>query len=1049
MDGIVGVKKALKLWRSQRDVDSREKRLLDILFREIKRHKLLTHEEQAELGKLARVESLDEEIQLGTGDTVARNKLVAHNLRFLVWVAQKYKGGSLPLLDIIQEGAFGLIAAAEKYNGDRGKFSTYAVWWISLSISRAFDNHSTQIRLPSHVHERNSKIWRRYIQLSNELNREPTIPELAAELELSEEEASRRFEEIKLKVLKLDDPISPDDDSRVLFDIVPDQSVMDPSQICEAKDELRMLIKKIQGNLMKLIFKKESEKEIFALRYGLDGLFHERTLQEVGDNYSLTRERIRQIIEVIWTRSRVNKLVVNESWMLAKLKELNFLREITYEMLGPDCFVLPEVQPYVFKKSFRSLLSTPSFFDPYDYQQIALDRTKETFKVSDRALIVMATGLGKTVVSSLFAKDEVQQGKRGLFLCHDTDILDNAVQKFKVALGPEAKLRKFYGGAKDRNADTADVLFASFQIFAGRESVFSKDHFDFVIVDESHHGYAPTYAEVINYFEPAKLLGMTATKERMDGQDICDIFGPEVINYSLEEAIAKDWLTPIEYMVLNDGINTERLNLIANEVKEGKRRLSVKQLNENFFIEARDEEVVQTVLDNSLDKKTIIFCSSIYHADYLSVFFPNSKTFHYKNSPQENKRILDDFHKGRLQYILAVNKFNEGIDVPDAEVIVFLRETKSKTIFLQQLGRGLRKCEGKDSVLILDFVANCQRLSQLSEINRNIGKFTKSTAAPGTFHGKEKFHLVGDGFDFIFSLESIEILELIRRAELDFYPTWQQASKAAIGLGVTKQDEYSIHYKKDSRLPSHPADYYDDFPDWATYLGKRSHHGYYRTWEEASMAAIALKVKNVDEYRDVYHQDLKLPGDPHSFYSDFPGYKEFLGTAFYVSWEEAAVAARELGFKTKDDYKDGYRKDSKLPSNPYGTYGNFPGWKIFLGKKGRMVKNRDHFYATWQEASDAVVRLGIKNWEDYFEKYLTDEKLPREPHQVYEDYPGFYKFFKVKYETWEDASEAAKKLGIRSHDDYREKYRYDPKLPSNLTRFYKDFPGYRVFLGAT
>ena len=273
----------------------------------------------------------------------------------------------------------------------------------------------------------------------------------------------------------------------------------------------------------------------------------------------------------------------------------------------------------------------------------------------------------------------------------------------------------------------------------------------------------------------------------MDLKDIREIFGKEVVNYTLEKAIAKGWLTQVEYHILNDDLDRWKLNGIMKNVLEKGERVSIKQLNESIFIKRRDEEVAKKIQKYAgTDKKTIIFCEKIEHAENFQRFLPNSLTYHSKVGEVENKRRLSALREGSLQYLLAVNKFNEGIDVPNVEVVVFLRCTDSRTIFYQQLGRGLRKILGKSKVIVLDFVANCERLAMVKEVVEKI----KEQAGNNFVLDKNILHVTGKAFDFVFSDEQVGVLNLIRRINEPPYRTWQEASKAAIKLNIKSRVDH-------------------------------------------------------------------------------------------------------------------------------------------------------------------------------------------------------------------------------------------------------------------
>lgn len=685
----------------------------------------------------------------------------------------------------------------------------------------------------------------------------------------------------------------------------------------------------------------------------------------------------------------------------------------------------------------------------YDYQKDALRKVLRALEIQMAVLMIMATGLGKTVVAAKFAKREYKRKQRGLFLCHENHILNQAFDDFRQELGPEAVLRKFYGEKKDWNADEADVLFASFQSFKDWHRVFDKNHFDYIVVDESHHGPAPTYKRVIKYFTPKKLLGMSALKQRTDELSIEELFGKPVVEFPLEMGLAMGWLTYVEYHVMNDGINAASLQQMTQEVLEKGKRVSIKQLNENIFVQKRDEEVAEEIRKyNNGEKKTIIFCENIQHAENFSLYLPGSVMFHSGQTADQNNQALQDFRDGKVTEILAVDKFNEGIDVPDVEVIVFLRNTDSLNVFLQQLGRGLRKIAGKEKVIVLDFVANCQRLMYLAEMGGRVNGYL----GKGLDLAKEKLSISGDAFDFIFTDLQIDILEILKRLKAEFYPTWQEASAAAIQLGLKSALGYMKGYRVDSMLPSSPHNYYPDFPTWPVFLGKKR-SDYYASWQEAGAAAVKAGIASCTQYSKFWSRDVRLPKYPSKFYKDFPGWRKFLGnkdiTIYYPTWQEASKAAIALKITSMMTYRTSYPADPRLPSAPHEYYDDFPTWPVFLEKE----EFRREFYPTWQEAAEAVKGFGIKNQTEYRKQkpYLIDRKLPSAPEQVYKDFPGWARFtnrrnYHEYYPTWQEASKAAIALGIKTHDEYRKSYTKDPRLPAGPETFYPDCPGNGVFL---
>ncbi|MDP3991712.1 MAG: DEAD/DEAH box helicase family protein [Candidatus Colwellbacteria bacterium] len=342
------------------------------------------------------------------------------------------------------------------------------------------------------------------------------------------------------------------------------------------------------------------------------------------------------------------------------------------------------------------------------HQQDCLDRLQAVRKQGhERALIVVATGLGKTVISALDIKQfrKLKRGGRVLYLCHQKDILRQARRTFELVLGEEATYGYFHG--MEKHFHDVDCLFASFQSMREWREAFLPDEFDYIVIDESHHGPAPTYRPTIEYFEPKFLLGITATPDRTDLQDIREIYGREVYSLPIEEALAKGLLTRVDYRLITD----ELVDLKVLETPVGK--LSITELNKRLFVPKRDEEIAQIIqkrIKKIKDPRVMIFCPSVDYCIRLSALLPEAIPIHYRLSGKDQEIRLELFRQGRVRSVLTVDKFNEGIDIPEANVIVFLRSTASRMLFFQQLGRGLRKVEGKKKVLVLDFVGNCERL---------------------------------------------------------------------------------------------------------------------------------------------------------------------------------------------------------------------------------------------------------------------------------------------------------------------------------------------------
>ncbi|MBP9738310.1 DEAD/DEAH box helicase [Candidatus Saccharibacteria bacterium] len=357
-----------------------------------------------------------------------------------------------------------------------------------------------------------------------------------------------------------------------------------------------------------------------------------------------------------------------------------------------------------------------------DHQLEALDAIADNEKQGNHAsLIVMAPGLGKTTVMAADTRRRLLKDPtaRGLFLNDNNDILNQAHGRFQTIVGEEFDYGLFSGDG--RNFDEVSVLFASFQVMREWHPAFVPDEFKFGAVDEGHHASADTYEPTLRYFDFDHLLGVTATPDRMDVKDIRDIFGTECYSMTLEEAIRQRLLANVDYHIITDEVVEDR-RLIDDYGDE----YPFSQLDRKIFVPKRDDEIARIIKEKS-EKikgkvKRIVFCSSIEDVINFSEYFENGAAYHSGLSRTERIRTLDSFKtEDGIDTICAVDAFNEGIDVPDANQIIFKRQTGSKRIYLQQLGRGLRRTPAKTRVQVLDFVGNAERLLMVDRVWRDAG----------------------------------------------------------------------------------------------------------------------------------------------------------------------------------------------------------------------------------------------------------------------------------------------------------------------------------------
>jgi superfamily II DNA or RNA helicase len=552
-----------------------------------------------------------------------------------------------------------------------------------------------------------------------------------------------------------------------------------------------------------------------------------------------------------------------------------------------------------------------------------------------RALVVLATGLGKTLTTAFITKK--LGAKRVLFLVHNNFILQHALEEFQLVFDENTKMA-IYNGMSKKDVKSAHIVFATWQTMGGHLKQWERDYFDLIIVDEAQHTEADTYRPTVDHFTGPK-LGITATPDRTDDTDIRDVFGKEVINITLEEAIARGWLPRIEYHVITDeSLDEHELQKIAAEIRESKKHFTMAEVNRRLFIKKRDDEIARII--NGYDEKAVVFCASIRHAERMKKPLKLAETFHSmkgktnKDSWECNQAVLTALKNGTIRRVCAVNAFNEGVNVPSVGLVAFCRATSVLTVFRQQLGRGLRP--GKEKLIVLDFVGNLERIQLVLEMMNKISnlheQYTPRTEIEREGYSRHRFEVSGKGFEFTFSDKVADLMGVLKHCDRgEFYATWQEASQVAQKLGIKDVKQYKKLYTLDSRLHSNPAKFYKDFPGIQVFLGGKSRYQKYTSWQEAHRALQSLSIANVAEYRERYRLDPNLPADPVNFYRDFPGWLEYLGKNKYPSWQEASLAARKLRISSLKDYQKRYRLDKRLPSSPYEFYLDFPGLGEFLG----------------------------------------------------------------------------------------------------------------------
>ena len=338
--------------------------------------------------------------------------------------------------------------------------------------------------------------------------------------------------------------------------------------------------------------------------------------------------------------------------------------------------------------------------EPNEIQQSALAALGKTRKAGfGRGLVVMATGLGKTYLAAFDARQ--CNANKVLFVAHREELLNQAGRTF-VRIFPDAKVGAFTGKTKDGDAD---FLFASIQTI-GRErhlEMFPPEYFDYIVVDEFHHAAASTYRRLLQHFRPRFLLGLTATPERTDQSDILSFCDDNLVYaFNLFDAINANLLSPFHYY----GILDQTVDYQEIPWRSGK--FDPETLSNRLATLNRAKHVLAEWKEKG-SQRTLAFCVSTSHADFMADYFTAegvaAAAVHSK-SEVGRAEALGNLSSGRLRVIFSVDLFNEGIDVPNIDTVMMLRPTESKILFLQQLGRGLRKTAGKEFLTVLDFIGN-------------------------------------------------------------------------------------------------------------------------------------------------------------------------------------------------------------------------------------------------------------------------------------------------------------------------------------------------------
>lgn len=354
---------------------------------------------------------------------------------------------------------------------------------------------------------------------------------------------------------------------------------------------------------------------------------------------------------------------------------------------------------------------------PHQKQILDKLRVEREDRDNFKNLIVAATGTGKTVISAFDYQEFARTHSRAriLFTAHREEILRQSLSTYRSVLQNANFGTLWVGGNRPQDASEYEHLFVSISMFNSRfEEFFAKldaDYYDYIVIDEAHHSQANSYRKLFDHFTPKLLVGLTATPERMDGQDLRPDFGGRIsAEIRLPQALQAGLLTPFQYLCISDDTDLSDESLWSGQ------KYNTERLADKLCAKMRAKLIVDALHKYLADEYTcraLCFCVNKRHADFmaeqLSLYGFNAKSLTSDTPTDERKQLAKDLRDGTLHYLCVVDIFNEGVDIPEVDTVLFLRPTESLTIFLQQLGRGLRLSAGKTELTVLDFVAQANR----------------------------------------------------------------------------------------------------------------------------------------------------------------------------------------------------------------------------------------------------------------------------------------------------------------------------------------------------
>ncbi|MCH8562052.1 DEAD/DEAH box helicase family protein [Nesterenkonia sp. YGD6] len=367
--------------------------------------------------------------------------------------------------------------------------------------------------------------------------------------------------------------------------------------------------------------------------------------------------------------------------------------------------------------------AVPNRHEARDYQEQAVEAIEADLESRGKALLILATGLGKTVVGGNVINRFVQRhpGANVLVLSHLKELSAQLERAMWSHVSKNVPTNLLTGD--DKPAERSGILAATIESAVG--AVHEGYRPDLIMIDEAHHvGENSRYRQLLDLVPDVPYFGVTATPWRGDEFDLSSVFGEPSYKMGIATGMARGWLSEVDYRMFVDDIDWD---LVRAESENG---YSISELNGRLFLPQRDAEILdelRNVWMSTVEPRAIVFCRTISHAEEFARLLRQSNpawqsaaALHSGISIQQRNVLLNQFKLGRTRILTSVDVLNEGVDVPDVNIIAFLRVTHSRRIFVQQLGRGLRLAKNKDHLKVLDFVTDVRRVAATLNLRREI-----------------------------------------------------------------------------------------------------------------------------------------------------------------------------------------------------------------------------------------------------------------------------------------------------------------------------------------